>query len=46
MANFPKELTHGLCPKIAIFPTFFLDNKGQENVFYNILGRKIAFLGY
>ena len=23
MAIFPKGLTHGLCPKIAIFPTFF-----------------------
>ena len=31
---------------MAIFPTFFLANKGQENVFYNILERKIAFLGY
>ena len=25
---------------------FFLGNKGQENVFYNILERKKAFLGY
>ena len=25
---------------------FFLGNIGQENVFYNILERKIAFLGY
>ena len=32
---------------MAIFPTFFfLDNIGQENVFYDILERKIAFLGY
>ena len=23
MANFSKGLTHGLCPKMAIFPTFF-----------------------
>ena len=23
MANFPKGLTHGLCQKMAIFPTFF-----------------------
>ena len=23
MAIFPKGLTHGLCPKMAIFPTFF-----------------------
>ena len=25
---------------------FFLGNIGQENVFYDILERKIAFLGY
>ena len=25
---------------------FFLGNIGQENVFYNILERKNAFLGY
>ena len=46
MAIFPKGLTHGLCQKMAIFPTFFLVNKGHENVFYNILERKMAFLGY
>ena len=28
------------------FSTFFLGNIGQENVFYNILEQKIAFLGY
>ena len=43
---FPKGLTHGFTPKMAIFPTFFLDNIGQENVFYDILERKNAFLGY
>ena len=32
--------------KMAIFPTFFLDNIGQENVFYDILEGKNAFLGY
>ena len=33
--------------KMAIFPTFFfLGNIGQENVFYDILERKNAFLGY
>ena len=42
----PKRLTHGFCPKMAIFPTFFLGNIGQENVFYDILERKNAFLGY
>ena len=32
---------------MAIFPTFFfLRHKGQENVFYDILERKYAFLGY
>ena len=39
-------LTHGFGPKMAIFPTFFLGNIGQENVFYDILERKNAFLGY
>ena len=33
-------------PEIAIFPTFFLGNIGQENVFYDIVERKNAFLGY
>ena len=32
---------------MAIFPSFFfLDSIGQENVFYDILERKNAFLGY
>ena len=31
---------------MAIFPTFFLGNIGQKNVFYDILERKNAFLGY
>ena len=45
--NFPKGLTHFFGPKMAIFPTFFfLGNIGQENVFYDILERKNAFLGY
>ena len=43
---FPKGLTHNFCPKIAIFQTFFLANIGQENVFYDILERKNACLGY
>ena len=44
---FPKGLTHGFVPKMAIFPTFFfLGNIRQENVFYDILERKNAFLGY
>ena len=31
---------------MAIFPTFFFGNIGQENVFYDILEGKIPFLGY
>ena len=31
---------------MAIFPTFFLGNVGQKNVFYDILERKNAFLRY
>ena len=43
---FPKGLTHGFRPKMAIIPTFFLGKIGQENVFYDILERKNAFLTY
>ena len=46
MTFLKKGLTHGFCPKMALFPTFFLGNIGQENVFYDILERKNAFLGY
>ena len=46
MIFFQKGLTHGFGPKMAIFPTFFLGNIGQENVFYDILERWNAFLGY
>ena len=38
--------TFGFGPKMAIFSTFFLDTLGQENVFYDILERKNAVLGY
>ena len=31
---------------MAIIPTMFLGNIGQENVFYNILEQKSDFLGY
>ena len=31
---------------MAIFPTVFLGNIGQANVFYDILERKNAFLDY
>ena len=44
---FPKGLTHGFGPKMVLFSTsFFLGNIGQEHVFYDILERKNAFLGY
>ena len=43
---FPKGLTHGFGPKMAIFPIFVLGKIGQENVFYDVLKRKNAFLGY
>ena len=44
--SFPKGLTHGFSPKMAIFPTFFLGNIGQKNAFYDILETKKTFLGY
>ena len=38
---------HGFSQKLAIFPPFcFLGNIGKENVFYDILEWKKAFLGY
>ena len=43
---FPKGLTNDFGPKMAIFPAFFLGNIGHENVFYHILERKNAFVGY
>ena len=44
--DFPKGLTHGFGPKLAIFRTFVLFNIGLENDFYDIIERKNAFLGY
>ena len=35
-----------LAQKLPVFQLFFLGNIGQENVFYDILERKTAFLGY
>ena len=43
---FPKGLTHAFSPKMAIFPTFFLGNKGQKSISYDILERKKGFQGY
>ena len=44
--HFSKGLTQGFGPKMSIFPNSFLRNIGQENVFYDILERKNALLGY
>ena len=44
--NFPKGFVHGFDQKLAFLPSFILGNKGEENVFYYILERKNAFLGY
>ena len=45
--HFSKRVTHGFGTKMAIFPIFFfLGNIGQESVFYDILQRKNACLGY
>ena len=44
--HFSKGLTYGFGPKMAIFTLFFLGTLSQENVFYDILERKNAFLGY
>ena len=35
-----------LVQKWPFFQPFFLGNRGQENVFYDILERENAFLGY
>ena len=44
---FPKALTHGSGPQMAIFRTFFfLGNIGQKNVFYIILEKKNAFVSH
>ena len=36
----------GFCPKLSISPPYLFRNIGQENVFYDILERKNALLGY
>ena len=43
---FPKRLLMVLVQKWPFYGVFFLDNKGQENVFYDILERQNAFLAY
>ena len=47
VAIFVKGLTHGFGTKMAIFAaSFFFGKLGQENVFFDILQLKNAFLGY
>ena len=46
MDIFLKGLTHGFEQKWPFFTFFSLRNIGQENVFYDILERENAFLGY
>ena len=43
---FPKGLTHCFGPKMAICQLFVLGNVRHEIVFYDIVERKNAFLGY
>ena len=43
---FSKGLVRGSGLKLAIFPTYFLGDKGQENLVYYILKRKNNFLAY
>ena len=46
IAIFPKGLTHGFWSKNDHFSNFFFLGKiGQENIFFDILERKNAFLG-
>ena len=45
--HFPKGLTHGFGPKLAILLCFFyIGHIGQGKVFYDICERKNAFLGF
>ena len=44
---FPNWITHAFGPKIVIFFNFFSrGNIGKENVFYDILEQKKAFLRF
>ena len=44
--RFSKRVYPLFCSKHGHFSNFFLANVGQENVFYDILEGKNAFLGY
>ena len=43
---FPKGSTRGMRQKLPFFNLFFLGNIVKENVFYDTLKRKNAFLGH
>ena len=45
-SHISKEVNPWFWSKNGHFPTFFFGNIGQENVFYDILERKNAFLSY
>ena len=44
--HFSKAVNPWFWSKNGHFSNFFLGDRGQENVFYDILERKNAFLGY
>ena len=44
--HFSRGVNPWFWSKIGHFSNFFLGNIGQENVFYDILEQKNAFLGY
>ena len=44
--QFSKGANPWFGKKMAVFSNFFLGNISQENVFYDILDQKKAFLGY
>ena len=44
--HFSKAVNPWFGAKMAIFPTFFLGNIGQENILNDIQERKNVFLGY
>ena len=45
-SHYSKGVNHGFGQKWAFFQLFFLGNIGQENVFYDIVEQKNAFLSY
>ena len=46
MEIFPKGLTHGFGPKMAIVPTYFFRQYSPGKVFYDIQEPKSDFLDY